>query len=139
VWKITLPADLPFIAAADKDECFYHIYKDKQCRAASDTSELTCPAAPATGQYRQYRRGRPSDLPGSKQHQADLEIDAPHLLQLEAAVRQILRPFRHKADAQSGRDGSLEGEFTKGCEKTRTTGSLLSRGSARGDIWFFRG
>jgi hypothetical protein len=107
--------------------------------AASDTSELTCPAAPATGQHRQYRRGRPSDLPGSRQHQADLEIDAPHLLQLEAAVRQILRPFRHEADAQSGRDGSLEGEFTKGCEKTRSTGSLLSRGSARDDIWFFCG
>jgi len=32
----------------------------------------------------------------------DLEIDAPHLLQLEAAVRQILRPFGHEADAKTG-------------------------------------
>ncbi len=33
----------------------------------------------------------------------DLEMNAPHLLQLKAAVRQILSPFRHDADVTTGR------------------------------------
>ncbi len=41
-------------------------------------------------------------VPGDTQ--PDLEIDAPHLLKLEAPVRKILRPFRHEADAKTGRD-----------------------------------
>jgi putative membrane protein len=37
-------------------------------------------------------------VPGDTQ--PDLEVDPPHLLQFEAAVRQILRPFRHETDAK---------------------------------------
>jgi hypothetical protein len=40
-------------------------------------------------------------LPVPGDTEFDLEIDASHLLQLETAVRQILCPFRHEADAKA--------------------------------------
>jgi hypothetical protein len=45
------------------------------------------------------RGGRVLPVPGDTEF--NLEIDASHLLQLETAVRKILCPFRHEADAKA--------------------------------------
>jgi hypothetical protein len=41
-------------------------------------------------------------LPALGNTEPDLEINAPRLLQLEASVRQILRPSRREADVKTG-------------------------------------
>lgn len=48
------------------------------------------------------RRGRIFLAPGNPK--PDLEVNAAHRPELEVAVRQILRPFRRKADAEARRD-----------------------------------